>query len=47
MLTTCSISTLKEKNTENRINISELEPNVYQAMFGLQAYLNSTELDRF
>jgi len=31
---------------ENRINISELEPNAYQAMFGLQAYLNSTELDK-
>jgi len=30
---------------ENRININELEPKAYQAMPGLQAYLNSTELD--
>lgn len=30
---------------ENRINISELEPDAYQAMFGLQSYLNSTEVD--
>jgi len=30
---------------ENRINISKLEPDAYQAMFGLQSYLNSTEVD--
>jgi len=30
---------------ETRININELEPTAYQAMFGLQTYLNSTDLD--
>jgi len=30
---------------ENRININELEPDAYQAMFALQTYINSTELD--
>lgn len=30
---------------ENRINIQELEPNAYKAMFGLENYLASTSLD--
>ena len=30
---------------ENRIDISNLEPNAYKAMFGLEKYLSGTTLD--
>jgi len=30
---------------ENRIDISQLEPNAYKAMFGLEKYLGGVELD--
>lgn len=30
---------------QKRININNVEPNAYKAMFGLQSYLDSTDLD--
>lgn len=30
---------------ETRINIKQLEPNAFEAMFGLEKYLNNVELD--
>lgn len=31
---------------EQRISIKDLEPNAYKAMFGLEKYLNSTDIDK-
>ncbi len=31
---------------KQRINIAELEPNAYQAMFGLEKYLSASSLDK-
>lgn len=33
------------RSMENRIKISELEPDAYTAMFGLEKYLGSSALD--
>lgn len=31
---------------ENRVNINETEPNAYKAMYGLEAYLATTQLSK-